>query len=208
VSDPPRIPPGSARIAPGSPRDIGRLNALIVRVLGLGTGGRPANVFTTLARHRGLFRRWLIFAGGLMPGGRLPRTDGELLILRTARNCDCEYEWLHHERIGRVAGLRPEQIDSLRLDAPPDGIWTERQRLLVRAADELHAERTLSEELWTALRTELSETEMIELCLLVGHYEMLAMTLRALHVQPDPEPMGSGSPAARLAGRRLARGGR
>ena len=33
-------------------------------LIGAATGGGPPNVFTTLARHRGLFRRWLRFAGG------------------------------------------------------------------------------------------------------------------------------------------------
>ena len=57
------------RIAPGTKDDIGRVNWAIARAIGLATGGRPPNVFTTLARHRSLFRRWLRFAGGLMPGG-------------------------------------------------------------------------------------------------------------------------------------------
>jgi hypothetical protein len=34
----------------------------------------------------------------------------------------------------------------------------------------------------------MSETELIELCMLAGHYEMLAMTLNSLGVQPDPPP--------------------
>ena len=39
--------------------------------------------------------------------------------------------------------------------------------------------------------------------MLIGHYEMLAMTLNALAVQPDPEPAGQPSGLARIA-RRLA----
>jgi hypothetical protein len=74
------------RVAPGNRRRIGPLNAAIVWVIGRATGGRPPNVFTTLARNRGLFRRWLFFAAGLMPGGRLPRRDTELVILRDSHN--------------------------------------------------------------------------------------------------------------------------
>ena len=68
-------------------------------MLGLATGGRPPNIFTTLARHHGLFRRWLWFAGALMPGGKLPRIETELVILRVAHNTGCDYEWGHHERL-------------------------------------------------------------------------------------------------------------
>jgi alkylhydroperoxidase family enzyme len=198
------------RIAPGTPRQIGRLNSVIVRVLALGTGGVPANIFTTLARHRRLFRRWLSFASGLMPGGRLPRADGELLILCTARNCDCEYEWRHHETIGQAAGLSAEQIASLREPTPDPALWPpERQRLLIRAADQLHATHTIDDALWDALANQHDERELIEICMLVGHYAMLAMTLNALQVQPDRvAAAGGGSLASRLAGRVLARGGR
>jgi alkylhydroperoxidase family enzyme len=144
-------------------------------------------VFTTLARHRRLFRRWLRFAGALMPGGRLPRADSELLILRVAVNCSSDYEWRHHERLGRAAGLSREQIAAIRSGG--DGL-SDRQQLLLRVADELHADRDLSDTTFGELRALLSEAEVIEVCLLVGHYEMLAMTLNALRVQPDPPPGG------------------
>jgi AhpD family alkylhydroperoxidase len=177
--------------------DLGWRNFVVTRVLGATTGGRPANVFTTLGRHRRLFRRWLRFAGALMPGGRLPRTDTELLILRVAHNCGCEYEWRHHERLGRRAGLTADEIELVRL-GPGGAGWSARQALLLRAADELHAERALSDELWSELRPLLSDAELIELCMLVGHYEMLAMTLNTLAVQPDPLPSGPPSRIVRL----------
>jgi AhpD family alkylhydroperoxidase len=97
---------GGPRITPGNRSQIGWVNAAIVRLLGLATGGRAPNVFTTLARHHGLFRRWLWFAGGLMPGGKLPRAETELAILRVAHNTGCEYEWAHHGRLGKRADIR------------------------------------------------------------------------------------------------------
>jgi alkylhydroperoxidase family enzyme len=175
---------GSPRIAPGTARDIGRVNAGIARAIGLATRGGPPNIFTTLARHRRLFRRWLRFAAALMPRGTLPRADTELVILRVAHNCACEYEWRHHEHIAQTVGLSAQHVDRVRAGADADG-WSGRQALLLRTADELHADRTISDALWGELRPLLSDVELIELCMLVGHYELLAMTLNALRVEPD-----------------------
>lgn len=172
------------RIAPGNRRQIGLVNAAIVRVLGLATGGRPPNVFTTLARHRGLFRRWLWFAGALMPGGKLPRAETELVILRVAHNTACSYEWGHHERLGKRAGLGAAEIARVREGPEAEG-WSERQRLLLAAADELHAAGEIGDELWPRLAAEFDDRLLIELCLLIGHYEMLAMTLNTLRVAPE-----------------------
>ncbi|HXR60959.1 MAG TPA: carboxymuconolactone decarboxylase family protein [Solirubrobacterales bacterium] len=173
------------RIGPGDRRRIGFVNALITGAIGRASGGRPPNVFTTLARNRGLFRRWLFFAGGLMPGGKLPRRDTELVILRVAHNTDCGYEWSHHERLGQRAGLSAGDVERVRSGADAPG-WTSRQQQLLRAADEMHDEGQIGEQTWAGLAAELDDRLLIELCLLIGHYEMLAMTLNTLRVQPDP----------------------
>jgi alkylhydroperoxidase family enzyme len=84
----------------------------------------------------------------------------------------------------------------VRAGAGADG-WTPREALLLRAADELHETRTMSDELWGELRPLLNDQELIELCMLIGHYEMLAMTLNALCVEPE-----SSSPVPRAASAR------
>ncbi|MFZ1995160.1 MAG: carboxymuconolactone decarboxylase family protein [Solirubrobacteraceae bacterium] len=193
------------RIAPGAASDTGRVNFLIARAAGLGLGTATPNIFTTLGRHRRLFRRWLWFAGALMPGGRLPRADTELMILRTAHNCASDYEWRAHESLARNAGLTADQVRQVRAGPDAPGL-SGRQRLLVRATDELHADRVLTDETWTELCGQLSDAELIELCMLVGHYEMLAMTLNSLGVQPDPPPPGRLPPTARLLQRLAGRG--
>jgi alkylhydroperoxidase family enzyme len=195
------------RIRPGTREEVGRVNFTLARLIGVAAGGGPPNVFTTLARHRRLFRPWLRFAGALMPGGILPRVETELVILRVAHNCDCEYEWRHHERLGAEAGLSAGDIERVRSGPQAEG-WSPSQALLLRAADELHAERTIADELWGELSAERSQPELIELCMLVGHYEMLAMTLNAARVQPDAQPAGPPSRAARLLQAAAARRGR
>jgi AhpD family alkylhydroperoxidase len=198
------------RIAPGTRREIGLVNAAIAQLLAAASGGgAPPQIFTTLARHRGLFRRWLWFAGGLMPGGTLPREEAELVILRVAWNTGCDYERVQHERIAQRAGLSAEQVARVREGAAAAG-WSPRQALLLRAADELHGEGQIGDELWAALAHEYDERGLIELCLLIGHYEMLAMTLLSLRIEPDavaaPGAVAA-SPVARLVQRAAARRG-
>jgi alkylhydroperoxidase family enzyme len=102
--------------------------------------------------------------------------------------------------LGRIAGLSAEEVQRVRQGPEAEG-WSSRRRLLLRAVDELHAERTISAGLWDELRLALSERELIELCMLTGHYEMLAMTLNALAVAPDE--LGADPPRALRVAQRL-----
>ncbi|MBV9212785.1 MAG: aryl-sulfate sulfotransferase [Actinobacteria bacterium] len=175
---------GAARIEPGGREAIGIVNALLARVLGIAAGTGPPNLFTTLGRHRALLRRWLWFAGGLMPGGRLPRSDTELVILRVAHRARCAYEWRHHARIARRAGIDRAGVERVRQGPDAPG-WSPRQRLLLAATDELLDARAIGDDTWAELARLLTDEELIELCMLVGHYEMLAMTINTLRIQPD-----------------------
>src|SRR2546423_9065495 len=74
-----------------------------------GVTGPASNIFDTLVRNPGLFRRWLPFGGKLL-SGKLPTRDRELLILRTGWRCESEYEWGQHVVIGRRSGLSDGDI--------------------------------------------------------------------------------------------------
>ena len=63
--------------------------------------------------------------------------------------------------------------------------------------------RCIDRKLWDELSAELSDRDLIELCMLVGHYEMIGMTLNALRVEPD-EPSAGPQPAWARVVRRIA----
>jgi AhpD family alkylhydroperoxidase len=172
------------RIAPGGLRETGLLPWLVSRGGGVAMHTEPLTLFSTLGRNRRLFRRWLFFASGLMPRGRLPRTETELVILRVAYLRGCDYERSHHLRIGRRAGLTSEQIEATTVGPSAPG-WTPRQRAVLGAVDVLVRDGDMDDATWTRLREHLSERDCIELCLLVGHYVMLALTIAALRIEPE-----------------------
>ncbi|MGB3440510.1 MAG: carboxymuconolactone decarboxylase family protein [Actinophytocola sp.] len=170
------------RVSPGTRRQLGWFGWVFTRLAGLRTRTAPPALFTVLGRHRRLFRRWLIFASALMPGGRLPRRDTELVILRVATLRASAYELAQHVAIGRSAGLSRDEIDRVQ---DLDGEWHGRDRVLVAATDALVRDRDLDDDGWRTLRTELSEVECLEFCLLVTHYDLLATVIGTLRIPPD-----------------------
>lgn len=166
---------GTPRIPPLAPSDRTDEQQRLVTAV-----GSEKNVFTTLVRHPELFDVFQRFGGRLLRRSGLPPQVRETLILRTAYRCRAEYEWVEHVVIARDAGLPEAAITAAgsRDPRPAD----EHTALLIRAADQLTTERDLDDETWAALREHYDEQQMIELCMLVGNYAMLAGTLKALRV--------------------------
>ncbi|HET8883747.1 MAG TPA: carboxymuconolactone decarboxylase family protein [Solimonas sp.] len=136
------------------------------------------DVFLLLLRHPRLFWPWLRFASKLMPYGTLDRRDAELMILRVAWNCRCRYEWGQHVPIALLAGVPPADIARLAHGPDADG-WRAHQAALLHAVDELHRQRTIADATWQRLREHFDERRLIELTMLIGHYEMLAGVLNS-----------------------------
>jgi 4-carboxymuconolactone decarboxylase len=159
-----RLPP------PAQPRGVlFRTLARLARIF-----GRPQvpDVFTVLHLHPRLFWPWLWFASRLMPRGHLAARDRERLILRTAWNCRCRYEWAQHVDLALRIGLT--DADILRVARDTASCADEHERILLQACDELTQAEGVSEATWTQLAQRYDEKSLIEILMLIGHYRMLA----------------------------------
>ncbi|MCK8669851.1 carboxymuconolactone decarboxylase family protein [Rhodococcus sp. HM1] len=172
------------RITPGRFRQLGPVNWIAWRVLSLAAGTSDAHLFGTLGRAGGLFRGWLHYSGKLMPGGKLPRHESELVILRVAHLRGCDYEMDHHVRLGRRAGVTAEILQRV-IEGPQAEGWSPRHRALLAAVDELVATKDLTDETWSALAEHLDVRRLIEFCLLITQYDGLATTIRTLRIERD-----------------------
>jgi 4-carboxymuconolactone decarboxylase len=179
-----RAMPSTPRIPPLAPEEMDDQARELVGEVGGETRG-AVNIFLTLVRHPGLFRRWLPFGGKLLVG-KLPARDRELMILRTGWNCDAEYEWAQHVVIARRSGLGDDEIARIK-EGPDAAGWDPFDATLLRAADELHRDSVLSDATWAALAERYDERQLIEVPMLVGHYHMVAYALNSLGVQVEPD---------------------
>jgi AhpD family alkylhydroperoxidase len=185
----PRTP---VRLERGSRRDVGWPVWAFARLAGRVTHGAPPSVFLAFGRRPSLLWTWLPFASRLMPRGRLPRRETELVILRVATVRGCAYEFDHHERLARRTGVGETDVARVLSGPEADG-WSPRERVLLAATDQLLASHDLDDATWERLRGELDEGLCVELLLLVGHYDMLATMLNTLRVPLDHEPSGRSS---------------
>ena len=172
------------RIAPGGFFELGPINWLLCRVISRVAGTPDAHLFSTLGRQRRLFRGWLLFAARMMPGGTLCRQETELVILRVAHLRQCQYELDHHRRIGGRRGLSAEVVARALVGPDADG-WSDRQRALLSAVDSMIRSRNIDDVAWAALRAHYGDAQLVELCLLIGHYDMLAATIATLRIARD-----------------------
>jgi alkylhydroperoxidase family enzyme len=144
-----------------------------------------ANIFTTLARHPKLLKRWLVFGGHILGKSTLPPREREILILRTGWLWRCEYEWGQHVIIGRKAGLSDDEIRRITQGATAPG-WDPFEAALLRAADELRADAMISDATWRVLAARYGTRELIDLVFTVGQYTLVSMALNTLGVALDP----------------------
>ncbi len=158
------------------------------RLLEASPGGteEPMHIFATLARNPELFRRWIGFGGALLYG-QLPRRLCELVILRTAYRFDGRYEWAQHVEMGTAAGVTPPEIVALGGDVDVDSVpWDALERAVIQAVDDTKDAGAVSDTTWATLSSSLSESELIELLMLIGHYLMLTFVLRSIGTEVEP----------------------
>jgi 4-carboxymuconolactone decarboxylase len=128
------------------------------------------------------------FATSLTPRVR------EIAILIVAAHRGSRFEWYAHERIGQHVGLTAEELAGIRsLAGPP--LDDPGERAAFALARDLVRDRTATEATYDAAVAALGQTQVVELTLLVGYYDAVALLLAAFRVglPEDPEPGQAGA---------------
>lgn len=146
--------------------------------------GPMLNIFRTFAHHPKLLKRWLVFGNHVLSRSTLPPRARELAILRTGWLCRAGYEWGQHVVIARQSGVTDAEIERV-ADGPDAPGWSDADRALLRAVDELRADAFVGDATWAALGKHFTKEQVLDLIFAVGQYQLVSMALNTLGVQPD-----------------------
>jgi len=183
------------RIAPIEPPYEPGLDTMLKKWMPPGSEVEPLALFRTLAIHDELFSRMRPLGSGILGHGRIDPREREIVIHRTCARAGAEYEWgVHVVVYGKPVGLTDQQIAATANAAADDSAWTERDRLLIRLADELYDTCTVSAPLWSELTERYAHDQLLELLIVAGWYRLISGVINVVGIERE-------SWAARFPGR-------
>lgn len=146
-------------------------------------GGRPINLYRTLAAQPALLDAWMEYAWGLRGAARTSRALRELVILRVAQLTGATYEWAAHLEMARAAGVGQAAVAALGRWREVD-LFDEPERAALACAEAMHGGE-VDDATFDALRGCFTDGEIIEVTLTAATYLGLATLLEALRIPPD-----------------------
>ena len=169
-----------ARIAPLTDAEMGEDQKEALKDF----GPNILNIFRTLVRAPKALTRFNAWGGYVLSRRNdLPEREREIVILRVGYLCKSGYEFTQHTRIGLASGLTAEEIQNIKKGAGAG--WSAADAVLIKAADELHADQFISDATWAELGKHYSEKQCMDVVFTVGQYTQVSMILNTFGVQLD-----------------------
>jgi 4-carboxymuconolactone decarboxylase len=129
------------------------------------------------------------FAGAFYGRSKLDAQLREIAILRVGYVSKSLYQPFHHESLARLLGLSDAQIEAIRCGGDHTGVLTAAQQAVLDLTDDLLKNVRASDAALGAVRRFLSDTEVLDLTLVIGLYMMIARFLETAGVELDPTPL-------------------
>ena len=151
--------------------------------------GKIINIFKTIAGHPKLMKSWFPFFGYILNRSRLPKRDMEIAILRIGWLCQAEYEWTQHAISAKNIGFSDQDLERITKGPNAEG-WSEFERNLICAVDELYTNAFISDDTWNSLSEKYDDKKLMDLIFTVGQYNLISMFLNSVGVQIEEGKKG------------------
>jgi 4-carboxymuconolactone decarboxylase len=145
------------------------------------------NIFRMLGHAGRTGTDFIRLGSSILMGGGLDPCLRELAIIRTGILCGSAYEVHQHRRIGQLAGLPPEKIDAL-AEGPSSPLFSDRERLVLRYAEEIVNGRKASEETLAEIDKQLGHALAVELAIAIIYYMGVSCFLETFGIEIEKKP--------------------
>lgn len=143
----------------------------------------------TVVRHPDLYRAHMELGLTFFKGALAVR-DREIAIIRIGWLCQAPFEFGAHVKLGKREGkLTDEEVTRILVGSSAPG-WSEKERGLLAAVEELMMNAMISDATWAVLAKHFDDKQLIELPLLVGQYQGVAYLQNALRIRLEPDNLG------------------
>ena len=146
----------------------------------------PVNIYTMVMHSPGLAPGFFVMADAMFQANSLPPHLRELAILRVGYRYAAPYETHQHEMIAGYAGLSAEAI-SAAATGITDGLPAD-EIGIIAWTDRLLDDHTLTGKDRDDALTVLSVTQLADLVMTVGFYQLVCNFLNTFEVTTDGEP--------------------
>lgn len=181
-------PDPPARMPPVAPEDYTEeTRAFFDRWTGGAFKGGDANpVLRTFAHHPQLAELFSQLNIHLLTTNTVPVKLRQIAIMRTAWITRATYMWSSHLATSRMFGLDDAMYRPLQVGAE-DPDFTEFERIVIRATDELVEDRRIGDANWAALMAEWDNRQMLDFLFTVGCYVAIAGVMRSTGAERQPD---------------------
>lgn len=146
--------------------------------------GQPINVHALMAHSPELLTAWWNFRNYSVSGGALGKRKSELVILRVAVHLKSWYEWGAHVDRSLACGVSLEEIERVKQKKDSTG-WTEDERCLLSAVNQLVETHAISPELLLELDLHFTTQQVMDIIAIHGMYLILGCMINTWGLELD-----------------------
>ena len=139
-------------------------------------GYPPLGPFLVMLRSPEVMLRAANMGDYIRYRNRLPKDISEMVILQTSRGWSQSYEWMHHAKFAREAGLPDSVVDAIADGRRPEGLGGAHLAAYDFTA-ELQTNKRVSDATYAKAVATFGESGVIDLIAVQGYYTMLAMMM-------------------------------
>lgn len=148
--------------------------------------GSKTNIMMVMANNPDLGKAYNVFGKHILVTNTVPLRERELVVMRVAWLVQSEYEWHNHVGYCLNLGMSLEEIAAIKDGADSAFAFSDQDRAIMRACDELIGSNDICDATWNTLAGFYTRQQLMDLVFTIGQYVMTSWAITAFRMPLEP----------------------